>query len=55
MEPTTDQSKEPLKEKASLAILELAKGIKNISFYPEGHPSLVQSIWKIVSTSIGSG
>ncbi|HEY5765175.1 MAG TPA: hypothetical protein VIS30_04020, partial [Candidatus Deferrimicrobiaceae bacterium] len=50
MEPTTDQSKEPLKEKASLAILELAKGIKNISFYPEGHPSLVQSIWKIVST-----
>jgi len=50
MEPTADQSKYALKEKASLAILELGKGIKSISFYPEGHPSLVQSIWKIVST-----
>lgn len=50
MEPTTDQSKDILKEKVSLAIVELAKGIKSISFYPEGHPALVQSIWKIVST-----
>lgn len=50
MEPTTDQPKGILKEKVSLAIVELAKGIKNISFYPEGHPVLVQSIWKIVST-----
>lgn len=50
MDPTTDQSKDILKEKVSLAIVELAKGIKNISFYPEGHPALVQSIWKIVST-----
>ena len=50
MEPTKDEPKDILIGKASLAILELAKGIKNISFYPEGHPSLVQSIWKIVST-----
>jgi len=50
MEPTTDQPQEILREKVSLAIVELAKGIKNISFYPEGHPALVQSIWKIVTT-----
>jgi len=50
MEPTTDEPKEILKEKVSLAIVELAKGIKSISFYPKGHPALVQSIWKIVST-----
>ena len=50
MEHTADPSKESLKQKAALAIVELAKGIKNISFYPEGHPSLTQSIWKIVST-----
>lgn len=49
MEPTTDQPKDILKEKVSLAVVELAKGIKNIGFYPEGHPALVQSIWKIVS------
>ncbi|GAB4363408.1 MAG: HEAT repeat domain-containing protein [Deltaproteobacteria bacterium] len=39
-----------MKEKVSLAIVELAKGIKNIGFYPPGHPALVQSISKIVST-----
>lgn len=50
MEPTTDRPKDDLKETVALAVVELAKGIKNVGFYPEGHPTLVQSIRKIVST-----
>ena len=50
MEPKTDQAENLLHQKVSLAVAELAKGIKNVSFYPEGHPALIQSIWKIVTT-----
>ena len=30
------------------AVTELAKGLKTVSFYPEGHPSLIQAITKIL-------
>ena len=38
------------REKVVLAVTELAKGIKIVSFYPPGHPALTQAIWKIIST-----
>ena len=31
------------------AITELAKGMKSVSFYPPGHPSLIQMVSKIIS------
>ncbi|HEY5766171.1 MAG TPA: HEAT repeat domain-containing protein [Candidatus Deferrimicrobiaceae bacterium] len=53
MDPKTDQATTLLHQKVSLAVVELAKGIKSVSFYPEGHPALTQSIWKIVTTLEG--
>lgn len=50
MEPKPDPAKEPLRQKVSLAVVELAKGIKSVGFYPPGHPALIQAVWKIVST-----
>ena len=50
MDPKADQAENLLHQKVSLAVVEMAKGIKNVSFYPEGHPALIQSIWKIVTT-----
>lgn len=50
MEPKPDPAKEPLRQKVSLAVVELAKGIKSASFYPPGHPALIQTVAKIVST-----
>jgi HEAT repeat protein len=35
--------------KVSVALAELAKGLKGVSFYPPGHPSLIQLIARIVS------
>jgi len=37
------------REKVILAVSELAKGIKIVSFYPPGHPALLQAIEKIIS------
>jgi HEAT repeat protein len=34
--------------RVTLAVTELAKGMKSASFYPAGHPSLVQTVAKIV-------
>ncbi|HEU5360718.1 MAG TPA: hypothetical protein VFU42_06110, partial [Candidatus Deferrimicrobiaceae bacterium] len=44
-----DITQDITREKVVLAITELAKGIKTVSFYPPGHPALTQAIWKIVS------
>lgn len=48
-----DQKQDPLSgetlEKVVLAVTELAKGIKIVSFYPPGHPALTQAVWKIIS------
>ena len=33
----------------SKAVTELAKGLKSVSFYPPGHPALIQAISKIVA------
>ena len=49
MERTPDPSQDALIQKISLAITELAKGMKSVSFYPQGHPALNQAIAKIVS------
>lgn len=35
--------------KVSVALAELAKGLKGVAFYPAGHPSLVQLISRIVA------
>ncbi len=35
--------------KIAAALSELAKGMKSVSFYPDGHPSLIQSVSKIVA------
>jgi HEAT repeat protein len=35
--------------KITKAMTELAKGMKGVSFYPPGHPSLIQSVSKIIS------
>ena len=34
--------------RVTLAVTELAKGMKSASFYPAGHPSLVQTVTKII-------
>lgn len=36
-------------ERVSLAIVELAKGLKAVTFYPAGHPALIQALSKIVA------
>jgi HEAT repeat protein len=36
-------------QRISRAVTELAKGLKSVSFYPPGHPALIQSISKIIS------
>lgn len=38
-----------LLQRISRAVSELAKGLKSVSFYPSGHPALIQSISKIIS------
>ncbi|MBI5419572.1 MAG: HEAT repeat domain-containing protein [Deltaproteobacteria bacterium] len=35
--------------RVSKAVTELAKGMKSVSFYPPGHPSLIQTISKIIA------
>jgi hypothetical protein len=36
-------------QRISLAVTELAKGLKSVMFYPPGHPALIQSISKIIA------
>ncbi len=50
MEQNPDSSQDALIQKISLAITEVAKGMKSVSFYPQGHPTLTQTIAKIVTT-----
>lgn len=50
MERNPDSSQDALIQRISLAISELAKGMKSVSFYPQGHPTLTQTIAKIVAT-----
>ena len=38
------------RERVILAVTEIAKGIKIVSFYPARHPALTQAIGKIIST-----
>ena len=35
--------------RVTLALAELAKGLKGVAFYPSGHPSLVQLVSRIIS------
>lgn len=49
MEQNPDSSQDALIQRISLAITELAKGMKSVSFYPQGHPTLTQTIAKIVT------
>ncbi len=48
MDPNRDPSSPLTREKVLLAVIELAKGIKIVNFYPLGHPALAQAIGKIV-------
>jgi hypothetical protein len=48
MDPNRDSSPDRTREKVLLAVIELAKGIKIVNFYPHGHPALTQAIGKIV-------
>jgi hypothetical protein len=50
MDQKQDSLSGETREKVVLAVTELAKGIKIVSFYPPGHPALTQAIWKIIST-----
>jgi len=50
MDPRQDPLSGETREKVVQAVTELAKGMKNVSFYPPGHPALTQSIWKIIAT-----
>jgi len=43
--PTTDDL---FLHRVAQAFTELAKGMKSVSFYPEGHPSLTQAVTKII-------
>jgi HEAT repeat protein len=36
-------------QRISWAVTELAKGLKSVSFYPPGHPALIQAISKIIA------
>ncbi len=49
MEPNPDAAQDALIQRISLAITELAKGMKSVSFYPQGHPTLNQAIARIVT------
>ncbi|MGE5190573.1 MAG: HEAT repeat domain-containing protein [Gemmatimonadota bacterium] len=49
MEQTPDASQDALIQRISLAITELAKGMKSVSFYPQGHPALAQAMDRIVA------
>ena len=49
MEQTPDASQDALIQRISQAITEIAKGMKSVSFYPQGHPTLNQTIAKIVA------
>jgi HEAT repeat protein len=49
MDLKPDSTLDASREKVLLAVTELAKGIKIVSFYPPGHPSLTQAIDKIIS------
>ncbi len=39
---------DPFLQRVTQAVTELAKGMKSVSFYPEGHPILLQAITKII-------
>ncbi len=39
-----------LTNRINKAIAELAKGMKGVSFYPPGHPTLIQAVSKIIAT-----
>ncbi len=49
MEQNPDAAQDALIQRISLAILELAKGLKSVSFYPKGHPTLNQTITRIAA------
>ncbi len=49
MDVKQESSLDETREKVILAVAELAKGIKIVSFYPPRHPALTQAIWKIIS------
>ena len=49
MDLNPDSTLDTKREKVLLALTELAKGIKIVSFYPPGHPTLTQAIDKIIS------
>ncbi len=49
MEQSPDTAQDALIQRISLAVTELAKGMKSVSFYPQGHPSLNQAIGKIAT------
>ena len=49
MDVKQESSLDETRERVVLAVAELAKGIKIVSFYPPRHPALTQAIWKIIS------
>ncbi len=49
MEQNPDAVQDALIQRISLAITELAKGLKSVSFYPQGHPTLNQTITRIAA------
>ena len=49
MDVKQESTLEETRERVVLAVAELAKGIKIVSFYPPRHPALTQAIWKIIS------
>ncbi len=49
MEQNPEAAQDALIQRISLAVTELAKGMKSVSFYPQGHPSLNQAIGKIAT------
>ncbi len=49
MEQNPEAAQDALIQRISLAVTELAKGMKSVSFYPSGHPSLNQAIGRIAA------
>ncbi len=49
MEQNRDPTLDATREKVVLAVTELAKGIKTVSLYPPGHPTLTLAIRRIIS------
>ncbi len=41
---------EGTQKRVANAVTELSKGMKNVGFYPNGHPALIQSLAKIIAT-----